>query len=879
MAIAFAQVSIHSRAKGHSAIAASSYRSGVKLYDARTGITHDYSNRHDVIYSDILLPEGSPEAFSDREFLWNQAELAEKRCDAQVCKDIVLALPKELDLVQQIELARRFAQTHFVDQGIPADIAIHDHHDGNPHAHILITTRRLEKTGFSKYKARDLNPAFAKGFIVEKDYWGEQWRDMQNAYFIEKNLDLTVDLNHIISERHHGKLKDPHNHYLLTEKTILQQARQEVLLNDIDNVINHISTQHSVFTRRDIERLVFKTFKPNETPEGYLHWVEQIMGHKDLIELGANEQGQLCYTTRHQYIQEAKLRDDIEAMMKNRDEIDGKNLENIVKNYTLSEEQLEAVRYITKGSQISVVIGRPGTGKSYLLKPIKEHYEHHKYRVIGAALSGKVAKSLQTDTGIQSSTIASLTYKLANQQLKLTSKDVLIVDEAGMVDFASMALLIREAKKAGSKVILVGDPDQLKPIHKGEIFRGIAAVTGYIELEQIKRQNDLGDRLASMNMAKGMIAEAVDHYHEKGAIVFSDTTEAAAQNLIYDWQKDITTANLQDSILLAFTRASVGYLNDQARLALKEKQILCQEDISFQGIDKELKIAVGERLLFRQNDKALGVRNGDLGSVQAIKKNEFQIKLDSGELLTIPSTYNKMDYGYALTVHKSQGMTVKHSKVLIDSKYWDRHLSFVAMTRHKDSLKIYTDSINHPTIKELKQTLSRSNTRDNVIDWPLDFATRVGFNPDQLIGRAINHIAGVGHKIKHAFNYVVNYEAYLVDYQLRGLQDDKTGLRAKAKLVAEKQDLSSKGITASNLKEDLYKDLQKNYPALAEYQKLLDKRKNLTGYFAEKADKQINTYACELVIDKQLMNNLNSYLPRVAEKIIKTSKDIKIHEL
>ncbi|MGX8784354.1 Ti-type conjugative transfer relaxase TraA [Legionella pneumophila] len=879
MAIAFAQVSIHSRAKGHSAIAASSYRSGVKLYDARTGITHDYSNRHDVIYSDILLPEGSPEAFSDREFLWNQAELAEKRCDAQVCKDIVLALPKELDLVQQIELARRFAQTHFVDQGIPADIAIHDHHDGNPHAHILITTRRLEKTGFSKYKARDLNPAFAKGFIVEKDYWGEQWRDMQNAYFIEKNLDLTVDLNHIISERHHGKLKDPHNHYLLTEKTILQQARQEVLLNDIDNVINHISTQHSVFTRRDIERLVFKTFKPNETPEGYLHWVEQIMGHKDLIELGANEQGQLCYTTRHQYIQEAKLRDDIEAMMKNRDEIDGKNLENIVKNYTLSEEQLEAVRYITKGSQISVVIGRPGTGKSYLLKPIKEHYEHHKYRVIGAALSGKVGKSLQTDTGIQSSTIASLTYKLANQQLKLTSKDVLIVDEAGMVDFASMALLIREAKKAGSKVILVGDPDQLKPIHKGEIFRGIAAVTGYIELEQIKRQNDLGDRLASMNMAKGMIAEAVDHYHEKGAIVFSDTTEAAAQNLIYDWQKDITTANLQDSILLAFTRASVGYLNDQARLALKEKQILCQEDISFQGFDKELKIAVGERLLFRQNDKALGVRNGDLGSVQAIKKNEFQIKLDSGELLTIPSTYNKMDYGYALTVHKSQGMTVKHSKVLIDSKYWDRHLSFVAMTRHKDSLKIYTDSINHPTIKELKQTLSRSNTRDNVIDWPLDFATRVGFNPDQLIGRAINHIAGVGHKIKHAFNYVVNYEAYLVDYQLRGLQDDKTGLRAKAKLVAEKQDLSSKGITASNLKEDLYKDLQKNYPALAEYQKLLDKRKNLTGYFAEKADKQINTYACELVIDKQLMNNLNSYLPRVAEKIIKTSKDIKIHEL
>lgn len=879
MAIAFAQVSIHSRAKGHSAIAASSYRSGVKLYDARTGITHDYSNRHDVIYSDILLPEGSPEAFSDREFLWNQAELAEKRCDAQVCKDIVLALPKELDLVQQIELARRFAQTHFVDQGIPADIAIHDHHDVNPHAHILITTRRLEKTGFSKYKARDLNPAFAKGFIVEKDFWGEQWRDMQNEYFLEKNLDLTVDLNHIISERHHGKLKDEDNHYLLTEKTILQQARQEVLLNDIDSVINHISAQYSVFTRRDVERLVFKTFKPCDTHQNYLHWVQQIMGHEDLIELGKNDRGQLCYTTRHQYIQEAKLRGDIEVMMKNRDDIGDKSIDSIIKNYTLSDEQLEAVRYITEGSQISVVIGRPGTGKSYLLKPIKEHYEMHKCRVIGAALSGKVAKSLQTDTGIQSSTIASLTYKLANQQLKLTSKDVLIIDEAGMVDFSSMALLIREAKKTGSKVILVGDPDQLKPIHKGEIFRGIAAVTGYIELEHIKRQNNLGDRLASMNMAKGMIAEAIDHYHEKGAIVFSETTKNAAQNLIDDWQKDITETNLQDSILLAFTRTSVGYLNYKARLALKEKQLINQEEIVFQGVEKELKISVGERLLFRQNDKTLGVRNGDLGTVQSIKKNQFQIKLDSGELLTIPNTYNKMDYGYALTVHKSQGMTVKHSKVLIDSKYWDRHLSFVAMTRHKDSLKIYTDSINHPTINGLKQTLSRSNTRDNVIDWPLDFAIRAGFNPDQLIGCVLNHIAGVGHKIKNAYNYVVHYEAYLVNCHLKGLKESKAQLRANAKLAADRQDSSNDERKLMASKQDVYKELQKNYPILAEYQKLLDKRKNLNGYFAEKADKQISACVRKLAKDKSLMNHLNIHLPQIAKKISEVSKREKIQDL
>lgn len=145
MAIAFAHVSIHSRAKGHSALAASSYRAGVKLFDSRIGKTHDYSNRHDVRYSTVLLPEGTSTDFEYREFLWNQAELAEKRRDAQICKDIVLALPKELNLEQQIEITKSFAQLHFVNHGLPADIAIHDHDDGNPHAHILVTTRRLEK--------------------------------------------------------------------------------------------------------------------------------------------------------------------------------------------------------------------------------------------------------------------------------------------------------------------------------------------------------------------------------------------------------------------------------------------------------------------------------------------------------------------------------------------------------------------------------------------------------------------------------------------------------------------------------------------------------------------------------------------------------------
>jgi hypothetical protein len=148
MAIAFVRVSIHSRAKGHSAVAAAAYRSGMCLIDDRTGVVYNFSHRHDVVYSELLLPKSSPARFNDRQLLWNQVELSEKRVDSQVCKDIVLALPKELSPIQHIELAKRFAQTHFVDHDIPADIAIHDHGDSNPHAHILVSTRRLKKMDF-----------------------------------------------------------------------------------------------------------------------------------------------------------------------------------------------------------------------------------------------------------------------------------------------------------------------------------------------------------------------------------------------------------------------------------------------------------------------------------------------------------------------------------------------------------------------------------------------------------------------------------------------------------------------------------------------------------------------------------------------------------
>ena len=789
MAIAFAHVSIHTRAKGHSAIAASSYRSATKLYDARTGITHDFSNRHDVVFSTVLLPQDAISEFSNREFLWNQAELAENRRDAQLCKDVVLALPKELNLTQQIELTKQFVQAHFVDNGLPADIAIHDHGDGNPHAHILVPTRRLEKHRFSKYKARDLNPVFAKRFIVEKDYWGEQWRKSQDVYFSEHGLDLSVDLNHVISERHTGRIKNQSDSYLHEENQLINDARADVLLNP-EAFIERIAATHSVFTRRDIERLVFKTFRSTQSSTDYLQVVAEILEHREVIKLGHNDHGIESYTTRQQYIEEGRLLDHVERLYARKNHVVHQPLNDVMAQYNLNEEQTEAMRYISHGSDISVLIGRPGVGKSYLLKPINELYQANGCTVLGASLSGKVAKALQTETGITSSTIASLTYRLKTEKLSLTPNHVLIIDEAGMVDFASLAYLLNAVDEAGAKIVLVGDPDQLKPIHKGEIFRGVAARTGYIELGNIRRQRDDGDRMASLALAKGEISNAINHYANKDAIQFCDGQNETANALVSAWQQNLTAESMKQHVMLAFSRAAVEMLNAKGRETAIENNLVMREgfEYSSQNGEKTLILSKGDRILFRLNNKSLGVRNGDLATITEISANTFRATLDSGEQVIIPKSYKSIDYGYALTVHKSQGMTVEHASIFIDNTYWDKHLAFVAMTRHKESLRIYANTHNHPDLNSLTHTLSRSTTKDNVIDWPLDFAMRVGFDSDSLIGKAIHYIAQATTTIKDKWNYIVNYEAYLHAQGMKEKMTEQQAMRSAARSVANFMD-------------------------------------------------------------------------------------------
>lgn len=165
------------RGKGYSATAAAAYRAGERIEDERTGEVHDYRRRDGVLHTEILAPEGAPAWARDRAKLWNAVEQAERRRDAQLSRQLILALPHELSDAQRQELVRDFVQREFVNRGMVADLAIHAPDRAgdarNHHAHVMLTMRRFDGERFGNKERGWNDDGVLRG-------WRYQWAQFQN---------------------------------------------------------------------------------------------------------------------------------------------------------------------------------------------------------------------------------------------------------------------------------------------------------------------------------------------------------------------------------------------------------------------------------------------------------------------------------------------------------------------------------------------------------------------------------------------------------------------------------------------------------------------------------------------------------------------------
>src|SRR5271157_4756326 len=717
---------IIARSSGRSVVAAAAYRSRSSIKDKSQGLTCDYTRKKDLAHSEILLPENAPDRFKDRPTLWNEVEQTERRHDAQLAREIELALPAELTLEQNIDLVREFVKTNFVDQGMIADVNIHTKKD-NPHAHILLTTREANENGFGK-KVRAWN---ASSKLL---HWREEWAKIQNQKLLICGHDIQVDHRsfadrgiELIPQMHLGfsykflpsdylPLK-AHEYDRLSEYLNIRRVNGRLILMDPDRALKYLSHHDVVFRESDIDN--FASMHTVDRKQ-FKEVKKALMGSSELVELGLDEGGQKLYTTATMLQSEKEMLSRADKLdTSNHHDVDPAIMNQTITNHAMTREQEEGFRHLTQGGDIAILIGRAGTGKSYTLAAVRDAYEAQGFNVRGIALSGIAAESLQQQSGIESSTIYSQLKKWEQGRDLLTESDILVVDEAGIVGTRQMHEVIEHVSDAGAKVILVGDNEQLPPIEAGGAFRGIVQRTGYFELATIQRQKEAWRKEATALLSgdSGKVAQALDTYREKGRIIAEPTLDAAKARLVSAWAQHTTRNPDTSTLILAYTNQDVFELNAKARDYLKATGMVSATERPIQTERGPRQFAEGDRIIFLRNERSMGVKNGSLGTVVKMDDYAMSVRLDTGPAVSFDTNrYRDLDYGYAATIHKTQGTTVDRSFVLI-TPHFDKHTTYVSMSRHRDDVILCYSEDTFKDFRELKDLCGREKPKHLVADF------------------------------------------------------------------------------------------------------------------------------------------------------------------
>jgi len=725
MAIYHLHAQVISRGKGRSAIAAAAYRAAETIRDDRTGLVHSYERKEGVEHKEILAPEGVPDWVHTRAELWNQVEAAEHRKDAQVAREMVVALPVELNKDQQVELVRDFVREQFVKCGMVADLNVHRDNLENPHAHIMLTMRTIGPNGFGR-KVREWNST--ESLLT----WREEWSVAVNRHLMQAQRDVRVDHRSfeaqgieltptkkigISQEQHATENRDVIRERLARHDAIVWSNGEAIRLNP-SLALDAITRQKATFTDGD---LAYWLNPHTLDAKQFDRCMASVLASSEIVKL-KDASGAERMTTKEMLQVEKDLLSNV-ALMRQRasHQVDDVYVHQALGAHEkLSGEQRAMVTHVVQESgDVAVVQGVAGAGKSYALSAARIAWEGQGYHVVGAALSGKAAEGLEVSSGIASRSIHSWEASWRNDRSRLTDRDVLVVDEAGMVGTRQMLRVMEEAKQAGAKVVLVGDIRQLQAIEAGAAMRLVADRVGQVSLGEVRRQEVEWQRKASEQLARGDVAPALKAYQAAGHVHGYGKVREAEAGMVARWDEARREAPHHSHLMLAFKREEVRSLNEAAR-GLRHLNKELGEDHLVLTEQGARHFAKHERIVFTRNDRLLGVMNGSLGTVEAIRGNIMTVRLDGDEKKQVVfdvREYKHLDHGYAVTAHKAQGITADQVHVLASRSY-DQHVAYVALSRHRKQVDLHwaTEEFGGG-FEHLQKMFGRERMKDVALDY------------------------------------------------------------------------------------------------------------------------------------------------------------------
>lgn len=799
MAIYHYRVGFVSRSSGRSAVQNAAYITGSQLEETRRDIIADYRNRSsDVIFSATFAPKHASEYMKTLE-VWNSLESYEdqyakriyrteatqekyKSC-AQVAQTTVVALPKELTPEVWQELVADFVEERFVRRGFVTTIAIHND-EGNPHAHILISRRTVtEKGEWSLTKDREIT---TKSALLESR---RLWAEKTNLYLAREGHEIRVDHRSYADmgipfepTKHenwyaHNLEKSGLDARIIQENKEIRNRNKEYLGFNPENILKELTSKQATFSSLDLAKIIQQRLRDDPKLASYVY--EMSLSKAAIVGVGLD--GQARYTSQ-EYIQlenQALEHSNVLMNSKSTISIDKTLQENVLKNdyQYLSVEQQGAVKALCDDNNLSVLIGRAGTGKTTTLKAVIDLHQQSGYKISGLSLSATAAENLGLETNCPAETVAFYLDKWDRReeayqkfwsihtskehsglerrlhdldQYSLTNKHLVIVDEAGMIGTNQWSSILKYVEKSKSKLIVVGDDHQFKAIEAGDFFRKLKEKAQGLDrisnLNSIIRQKEEWMRSASQDLAELKTYQALSTYEQQGHIkkIDGDDLKSIAKSYV---EKRISEPE-QTGLLLASTRILCQLLNDETRIILKENKLISESDIQINGRS----FSIGDEIIFLKNDrenlincydtkinepKDYLVKNGTRGKVLGIDKNSDNVfplnssneHFDSFKLIIEidrntrasfnTSNYDYFDHSYAMTLHKAQGKTVDWSMV-VASRNMDANSTYVALTRHRKDVTLFYNSNTFNNFKDLQNSLARVSRKDLAIDYSIN---------------------------------------------------------------------------------------------------------------------------------------------------------------
>ena len=504
-------------------------------------------------------------------------------------------------------------------------------------------------------------------------------------------------------------------------------------------------------------------------------WTDQAVQHDDIHTLGEDARSRALYTTHSYQRFETDLRACIERLTATNTRQPWRWLVNTSRRWTekklgfvYAAEQQQALHHLVQGPQLTMLTGRAGTGKSTVLKPLVRAYQLSGYTVMGTAFQGKVVDALSHELGIRAYTLdrfkhgwddykkysralredilVGKAYQEAQgqvasaQRFRLTSRHVILVDEANMINATHWQQLLTEVERSGAQVKIIGDNQQIKALQGADVATLIEQHCETLALTTVHRQRVAWMQDASQELNAHRVAEGLQPYLDYGHIQFKGLNpdmalpfiitdhDNANFALMFDyvaaWTK-ATPAERWHIKALAYTTKEVAVFNAAIREQLKKEDVLGAEYIlAGQNYSQ------GEHIMFTKNDHRghyvknldnsaakVGVKNGSFGVLERYNEADhtLTVRLKDGRRVGFDvNHYHDFTYGYALTVNKAEGETFSQSFVRF-SALMNPNALLIACTRHKDNLQLYCGEEAH-NLKEMIHAVGRSDYRAMVYD-------------------------------------------------------------------------------------------------------------------------------------------------------------------